>query len=104
MVAAGARVAGLRRAGIGAERVTGGNSVGVLVVSAVAVIALTCAAVVGLTSGFLLLIVPLLAILLLWQAVWSAVLHRFATPAWLIALVGSLLVAWPLATALPVIG
>ena len=44
------------------------------------------------------------AVLLLWQAMWSAVLHRFAAPTWLIASVGSLLVAWPIATALPVIG
>lgn len=88
----------------GAERVTGGNSLGVLAVSAIAVIALTGAAVVGLTAGFVLLIVPLLAVLLLWQAIWSAVLHRFAAPTWLIALVGSLIVAWPIATALPLIG
>jgi dienelactone hydrolase len=87
-----------------AERVTNGNSFGVLAVSAVAVVALTGAAVVGLTFGFVLLIVPLLAVLLLWQAVWSAVLHRFSAPAWLIALVGSLVVAWPLATALPITG
>jgi len=87
-----------------AERVAGGNSFGVLAVSAVAVSALACAAVVGLTSSFLLLVVPLLAVLLLWQAIWSAVLHRFSAPPWLISLVGSLLVAWPIATALPVIG
>ncbi|MFI7540038.1 dienelactone hydrolase family protein [Actinoplanes sp. NPDC049599] len=87
-----------------AERVTNGNSLGVLAVSTVAVIALTGAAVVGLTSGFVLLVVPLLAVLLVWQAGWSALLHRFAAPPWLIALVGSLVVAWPIATTLPVIG
>lgn len=87
-----------------AERLTAGNSLGVLAVSAVAVIALTGAAAVGFTSGFVLLVVPLLGILLLWQAAWSAVLHRFSAPSWLISLVGSLVVAWPLATALPVIG
>jgi dienelactone hydrolase len=86
------------------ERIAGGNSVGVLAVSAVAVIGLTGAAVVGITYGFVLLVVPLLAVLLVFQAVWSAVLNRFAAPPWLIALVGSLLVAWPIATALPVIG
>ena len=87
-----------------AERVTAGNSFGVLAVSAIAVIALTGAAITGLTSSFVLLIVPLLAVLLLGQAVWSALLHRFSAPAWLISLVGSLVVAWPLATALPVTG
>ena len=87
-----------------AERIANGNSFGVLTVSAVAVIGLTVAAVLGLTSSFLLLVVPLLAILLLWQAIWSAILQRFAAPAWLTALVGSLVVAWPIATALPVVG
>ena len=45
----------------------------------------------------------LLAVLLLWQAIWSAVLHRFSAPPGLIAPVGSLLVAWPIAVALPII-
>jgi len=86
-----------------AECIAGGNSLGVLAVFAVAVLALTGAAAVGLTSGFLLLVVPLLGVLLVWQAIWSAVLHRFAVPSWLIALVGSLVVAWPIATTLPVV-
>jgi hypothetical protein len=51
-----------------------------------------------------LLVVPLLAVLLVWQAVWAALLHRFSAPPWLIALVGSLVVAWPIATTLPVTG
>jgi hypothetical protein len=66
--------------------------------------ALTFAAVLGLTSGFLLLVVPLLVVLLQWQAIWSAVLNRFAAPSWLISVVGSVLVAWPIAVALPVTG
>jgi hypothetical protein len=86
-----------------AEKIAGGNSFGVLTVSAITMVALTGAAVAGLTSTFVLLIVPLLAVLLLWQAIWSAVLHRFAAPQWLIAPVGSLVVAWPIATALPLI-
>ncbi|MET0493285.1 MAG: alpha/beta fold hydrolase [Actinoplanes sp.] len=86
-----------------AEKIAGGNSFGVLTVSAIAMVALAGAAVVGLTSTFVLLVVPLLAVLLLWQAIWSAVLHRFAAPKWLIALVGSLVVGWPIATALPMI-
>jgi len=87
-----------------ADCVAGANGIGVLSVSAVAVATMTCAAIVGLAPGFLLLVVPLFAVLLLWQAIWSAVLHRFSAPTWLISLVGSLLVAWPIATALPVIG
>ena len=87
-----------------AERTAAGNRLGVLAVSAVAVVALTAAAIVGLTSSFVLLVVPLLAVLMLGQAIWSDVLHRFSAPAGLIAVVGSLLVAWPVAVALPVIG
>ncbi|WP_433366763.1 alpha/beta hydrolase family protein [Actinoplanes sp. CA-142083] len=85
----------------GGERLALGNSFGVLAVSAVTVVALTAGAVAGLTSSFVLLVVPLLAVLLWWQALWSAVLHRFEAPRWLIAAAGSLLVAWPIATALP---
>ena len=88
----------------GAERVTGGNAFGTLAVSAVVVVALAGAAMVGLTSGFVLLVVPLLAALMWWQAVWGFVLHRLSAPAWLIALTGSLVVAWPIAAALPVSG
>jgi dienelactone hydrolase len=87
-----------------AECVAQVYSLGVLAISAVAVAAMTCAAIAGLAPGFLLLITPLFAVLLLWQAIWSAVLHRFSAPTWLISLVGSLLVAWPIATALPLTG
>lgn len=86
------------------DRLAGGSFLGLLAVSAVVVAALTGAAVTGLTFTFVLLIVPLLAVLLLWQAAWAAVLHRFAAPPWLIAAVGALIVAWPLATALPLTG
>jgi hypothetical protein len=71
------------------------------IVSAVTVLVLSTAAVAGLAPGFVLLVVPLLVVLLAGQAAWSALLHRLAAPAWLIALVGSLLVAWPVAVALP---
>jgi dienelactone hydrolase len=88
----------------GTERVTGGNSLGVLLVSAIILAGLIGAAVLGLTHGFILLAVPPLALLFLWQAAWSAVLNRFAAPPWLTALTGSIIVAWPLAIALPLVG
>lgn len=88
----------------GTERLAGGVRSGVPVVSALVVVALTGAAVVGLTHGFVLLVVPVIAVLLGWQAVWAAVMRRLAAPAWVIALVGSVLVAFPLATAPPLIG
>ena len=86
----------------GAERVSGGSPLGVLAVSAVTTFALSVGAVAGIAPTFVLLVVPLLAVLQVWQTLWSALLHRFSAPTWLIALVGSLLVAWPVATALPV--
>lgn len=42
--------------------------------------------------------------LMLWQAVWSAFLNRFAVYPWVIALTGSVVVAWPLTVALPLAG
>jgi dienelactone hydrolase len=93
--------AGFAALAYAAECVAGGNSFGVLIVSAATVFMMTCAAIVGAAPGFLLLVVPLFAVLMLWQAIWSAVLHRFSAPTWLISLVGSLLLAWPIATALP---
>ncbi|WP_203734806.1 dienelactone hydrolase family protein [Paractinoplanes durhamensis] len=96
--------AGFALLAYGAERVTGGNSLAALAVSAVTVVVLTAAAIAGLTSSFVLLVAPLLAVLLVWQAAWSAVLHRFQAPRWVIALAGSLLVAWPIATTLPLVG
>jgi dienelactone hydrolase len=95
--------AGFALLAYGADRAGAGHSLAVLAVSAVTVIALVAAAVLGLTSTFVLLVAPLLAVLMVWQAVWSAVLHRFAAPPWVIALAGSLLVAWPIAVTLPVV-
>ncbi|MFI5952725.1 alpha/beta hydrolase family protein [Cryptosporangium sp. NPDC051539] len=93
--------AGFAALAYGAERFAGPNA---LAVSAVATIALTLAAGLGLANGFLVLVVPLIAVLLFWQAVWSAILRRFSAPTWAIAPVGALVVAWPLATALPITG
>jgi dienelactone hydrolase len=88
----------------GTETATGGDTLGVLAVAAVVVIALTAAAAVGLTHGFVLLAVPPLVLLFVWQALWSAGLNRLGAPAWLIAAVGSVVVAWPLGIALPLVG
>jgi dienelactone hydrolase len=87
----------------GTERVTGGNSLGGLLVSAVIVAGLAGAAMAGLTHGFILLAVPPLALLFTWQALWSAVLNRYAAPPWLTAVTGSVIVAWPIAIALPLL-
>ncbi|WP_030437683.1 alpha/beta hydrolase [Actinoplanes subtropicus] len=86
------------------DRLSAGNPPGLLVVSAIAVAALTGAAVAGLVSGFVVLVVPPLAVLLLIQAAWAGVLHAFAAPRWLIAAMGALLVTWPISAALPLVG
>ncbi|MEU7958220.1 dienelactone hydrolase family protein [Micromonospora humida] len=85
----------------GAELLTQGRSWRYAAVGALAVPALGGAAVVGLAPGFVLLVVPLFVVLLGWQAAWAAVLRRAGAPRWAPAVVGALLVAWPLATALP---
>ncbi|MEH0981023.1 alpha/beta hydrolase [Micromonospora sp. CPCC 205556] len=85
----------------GAERATGGRSWWYAAVGGIAVLALTAAAVVGLAPGFVLLVVPLFAVLMGWQAAWAAVLRRSGAPRWLPALVGAALLAWPVATTLP---
>ncbi|MFJ8685441.1 alpha/beta hydrolase [Micromonospora wenchangensis] len=85
----------------GAELLTQGRSWRYTAVGALAVPALGGAAVVGLAPGFVLLVVPLFVVLLGWQAAWAAVLRRAGAPWWAPALVGAVLVAWPVATALP---
>ena len=93
--------AGFAVLAFGAELLTARSGVGLLAVSAVATIVLTAAAVAGLTSGFVLLVVPLLAALMAWQALWSGMLYAHDAPAWLVAPVGALVVAWPVAVTLP---
>jgi dienelactone hydrolase len=88
----------------GAERVTRGVPLHLLAIAAVFVVVLAAAAMTGLTHGFVLLVLFPLIGLLLWQATWSAILNRFAVPAWMIAVTGSVVVAWPLAVALPLAG
>lgn len=85
----------------GAELLTRGRSWRYAAVGALAVPALGGAAVVGLAPGFVLLVVPLFVVLLGWQAAWAAVLRRAGAPRWAPAAVGAVLVAWPVATALP---
>ncbi|MEH1053827.1 alpha/beta fold hydrolase [Micromonospora sp. CPCC 206171] len=85
----------------GAELATAGRSWRYAAVGGIAVLALTASAVVGLAPGFVLLVVPLFAVLVGWQAAWAAVLRRAGAPRWLPALVGAALLAWPMATTLP---
>jgi hypothetical protein len=88
----------------GSERASGGRVLGVAGISAVVVAGLVGAAVTGRTHGFVLLAVPPLVVLFGWQALWSWALNRLAARAWLIAATGAVVVAWPLAIALPLVG
>ncbi|MET7397086.1 alpha/beta fold hydrolase [Dactylosporangium sp. NPDC005572] len=85
----------------GAESASGGGVGRHALILALAAGGLLAAAVVGVAPGFVVLVVPLLVVLLAWQAVWAAVLRRRGAPDWLVALVGAVVLAWPLATALP---
>ncbi|SDS43241.1 dienelactone hydrolase family protein [Actinoplanes derwentensis] len=86
-----------------AERIAAGSTVLLLAISAVFVVVLAAAAVAGLVSSFVVLALFPLVGLFLWQALWSAILHRFAAPAWLIALTGAVVLSWPLAVTLPLV-
>ncbi|MFC0005732.1 alpha/beta fold hydrolase [Micromonospora siamensis] len=86
---------------LGAERIAAGRSGRYAAVLALTVLVLAVAAVAGLAPGFVLLVVPLFAVLAGWAAAWAAVLRRAGVPGWLPAVVGTVLLAWPIATTLP---
>ncbi|CCH16417.1 dienelactone hydrolase family protein [Micromonospora lupini] len=86
---------------LGVELVAAGRTWRRLLVVAVTVLVLSTSAVVGVAPGFVLLVVPLFAVLLGWHVLWAAVLRRYAAPRWLPALVGAALLGWPIATTLP---
>ncbi|MFI6268573.1 dienelactone hydrolase family protein [Micromonospora zamorensis] len=86
---------------LGVELVAAGRTGRHLLVVAVTVVVLTASTMVGLAPGFVVLVVPLFALLLGWQAAWATVLRRYASPRWLPAVLGAALVGWPIATTLP---
>ncbi|GAB3955272.1 hypothetical protein GCM10027614_64040 [Micromonospora vulcania] len=83
------------------ELVVAGRALRHLLVVGVTVLVLVAAALVGVAPGFVLLVVPLFAVLLGWQVAWATVLRRYASPWWLPAVLGAALVGWPIATTLP---
>ncbi|WP_245716414.1 hypothetical protein [Micromonospora humi] len=86
---------------LGAELVAEGRGGRYAAIGGIAVVVLAGAAVTGLAPGFVLLVVPLFAALVAWQAAWAGVLRRRGAPWWLPAAVGAVLLAWPVATTLP---
>ncbi|KAB1109052.1 alpha/beta fold hydrolase [Micromonospora aurantiaca] len=86
---------------LGAERLADGHGIRYAATGGIAVLVLAVAAVLGLAPGFVLLVVPLFAALVAWQAAWAGVLRRRDAPWWLVPSVGAVLLAWPIATTLP---
>ncbi|WP_141581489.1 alpha/beta hydrolase [Actinomadura sp. WMMA1423] len=84
----------------GHERLT---AIGVHAWTATAALAALCAAaLVGAVSPFVLLVSPLVAGLLVWQGVQAAALRAVRAPAWVTAVVGGVLLSWPLAVTMPI--
>ena len=73
-------------------------TVGVL---ALACLPLPAAALTGLAPGFLMLIAPLVAILFAVHVAVVALAWRAGIPGWRTVAAGALVIAWPVATALP---
>ncbi|MFJ8831140.1 alpha/beta fold hydrolase [Micromonospora aurantiaca] len=86
---------------LGAERLADGHGVRYAATGGIAVLVLAVAAVIGLAPGFVLLVVPLFAALVAWQAAWAVVLRRRAAPWWMAPSIGAVVLAWPIATTLP---
>jgi hypothetical protein len=63
--------------------------------------ALLASAIVGRAPWFVVLVLPLLIVLILWQAGFAAVMRRGGAPGWAVTAVGAVLVGWPIATTLP---
>ncbi|GAA0246281.1 hypothetical protein GCM10009527_048720 [Actinomadura nitritigenes] len=63
---------------------------------------LALAAALGLVSWLVLLAAPLIAGLLVWQGVQAAALRAVRAPVWVTALVGGVLLAWPIAVTMPI--
>ena len=88
---------------LGVELVAAGRAAVRGALLAVTAMSLGAAAVLGTAPGFVLLVLPLLVLLFAWHLGWSAVLTGRAAAPWLRALPGALLVAWPVATTLPLV-
>jgi len=96
-----AMVAAFSLLGLGTIALTGGRLWPTLGVFGCVAVILTGAAVLGIAPGFIMLIVPLLVLLLGWQAIWTSTLTRAGAPVWLVAVACAILPAWPTATAMP---
>jgi dienelactone hydrolase len=88
---------------LGAESLGGRRWIPHAAVLAVTAVVLTGLGVTGAGPAFIVLVVPLLAILLVVEAGWAAVLRRLGAPAWIGAAAGAALAAWPVALTNPLV-
>ncbi|GAB3973429.1 hypothetical protein GCM10029978_052760 [Actinoallomurus acanthiterrae] len=56
----------------------------------------------GMAPALVLLMAPLIAGLLVWQGVQASALRALRAPVWLTAIVGGVLLAWPIAVTMPI--
>jgi pimeloyl-ACP methyl ester carboxylesterase len=85
----------------GAEAASGGRTVRYAAMLLATAGALLVCAIAGRAPWFVVLVLPLLVGLFLWQAGFAAVMRRGGAPGWAVTAVGAVLVAWPIATTLP---
>jgi dienelactone hydrolase len=89
---------------LGAELLAAGTRWRQPLILALTAMALLAATLLGRAPGFVLLVLPLLVALFAWHAGWSALLRRRSAPQWLPALVGAVVIGWPVTTTLPLTG
>lgn len=89
---------------LGAELLAAGSWRRAALILATTAAVLLAATLAGRAPGFVLLVLPLLVVLLAWQAGWAALLRRRSAPAWIPALTGAVVVGWPIAVSLPLAG
>jgi dienelactone hydrolase len=89
---------------IGAELVSTRSWWRVPLILAGGVAAVFAAGRLGYGPAFVQLVLPLLVVLYIWYAVWSWILRPTTAPPWLTGLIGAIVVAVPMAVALPLSG
>ena len=86
---------------LGAQRLAAGSPWRLLAVLATTAVAILVATLAGLGPAFVVLVLPVLVVQLAWYWAWSLVLARRVAPPWLAAVLGGIVVGWPIATSMP---
>jgi hypothetical protein len=88
---------------LGVELVAAGSVGRRTVVLAATVVGVFAGTALGLGPRFVLIVLPLLVVLFAWHGIWATALARRSTPAWLTAVVGAILIGWPIAATMPLV-